>query len=349
MYIEITNLNEIKNAQNVLSNQLKKELPYKRNRNIGYPSGNFDGKVRFADNNGDNVSWWLGKIYKSDKGQSVYLNLFGQGNPETTDNLYIDLQFNFPYEKFTRSYGGVFIKDFQSGNIILGHRGIVTRGKSRVRRDILLQEADVTPEKINSSIKPGFTNVFLVTPIHKSGIIWSIRVFAKEIRRAASVVMESNQDSFTHPNRTKRNLSYLDEELKDYFDEFMGKTKAYRSGGQIDMDCNHGVIVRALKDKFKEFGTPHKSRAIDLVIETKDEIHLFEIKTSSNSQSIYTGIGQLYIHSVVLARKFQNKEIIRYLVVPIDIKDNVRNKILQELNINLIPFEMKNHRVIFKN
>jgi hypothetical protein len=348
MYIELTNLNEIKTAQKILFSQLEKELPYKRNRIIGYPSGYFEAEVRFVDDKGDDTSWWLGKKYKLNKDRTVYCNFFGHGNPETTDTLLIDLQFNFPYEKFTRSHGGVFIKDLQTGKVFLGHRGIVTRGKSRVRRDLLLQEADVTSKRISSSAKPGYVNVLMVTPIHKTGIIGDIRDFAAEIRRAASVVMESNQHSSTHLIRTRLGLSFFDEDLKHYFDEFMGTTTANRSGGQINMDCSHGIIVRALKNKFVKLGTPYKSQTIDLVIETKDKILLFEIKTSFYSQSIYTGIGQLCVHSAVLSRRFPDREVVRYLVMPIDTKDDVQHKILQELGINLMPYKMVNQRVFFK-
>ena len=346
MYLELTDPDKIKAAQKMLSNQLTKELPYKRNRTIGYPSGYFEAEVRFADKKGDDISWWLGRLDHGKHGD-VYLNFFGLGNPETTNTLLIDLQFNFSYEKFTRSRGGVFVKEPQTGKTVLGHRGIVTRGKSRVPRELLLQEADVAAFQVTSDVRPGNANVLLVTPIDKTGIITDIRDFCAEIRRAASSVMGSDQDNAQGSKNTDSKLSFLDSALKDYFDEFAGTTTSSRSGGQVNMDCRHGTIVRALRDKFVNQGTPYKSQAIDLAVKTEDKVLLFEIKTCANSQSIYTGIGQLYIHGATLSRKFSDKEVVRYLVIPIAPKKGVQQIVLEELGIHLMPFKMAGQKVVF--
>lgn len=343
MYLEMTDLREIQAAQSTLSKQLIKELPYKKNRTIGYPSGYFKTEVRFADKKGENISWWVGTLHKS--GQ--YINLFGRGNPDASNTLLIDLQFNFSNKKFTRSHGGVFIKHIQTGQIALGHRGIVTRGKSRVPREILLQEADVSPLQVTSNVRPGSVDVLMVTPVDKTGLITDIRNFTIEIRRAASLVMGPDYRGLqARKNNTSRS-SFLDGALKDYFDEFMGATTSNRVGGQVTMDCQHGTIVRALRDKFIVQGTPYKSQAIDLVVETESNVLLFEIKTGANTQSIYTAIGQLYIHGAALARRFPKKPVIRYLVLPIAPEEKVYKSVLRELGIHLMPFKMASRKVIF--
>lgn len=344
MYLELTDLGRIKEAQKVLSKQLVKELPYKSKRTIGYPSGYFEAEVRFAKKKGDDISWWLG-IQHQVNNCAVYLNLFGRGNPESDNTLLIDLQFNFSFEKFTRSHGGVFIKDTQADKIVLGHRGIVTRGKSRVPRELLLQEADVSMENVVSDIKPGVAEVFMVTPIDKNGVISDIREFATEIRRAASCVMISDPND--DKSASNKKLSFFDSALKEYFDEFAGKTTLSRTGGQVKMDCHHGTIVRALRDKFNKNGSVCKSQAIDLAVKTADKILLFEVKTCANSQSIYTGIGQLYIHGATLSRKFPDKKVVRYLVLPISPKNGVQQTALKELGIHLMPFKMASGKVEF--
>ena len=85
---------------------------------------------------------------------------------------------------------------------------------------------------------------------------------------------------------------------------------------------------------------------IDLVIETEKEIMLFEVKTGSDSQSIYTGIGQLYFHAAALSRKFPDKPVVRYLVIPIISTENNRETILNELGIEIITFKLANNRII---
>lgn len=344
MYLEMTDPKEIEAAQKVLSKQLSKELPYKKHRTIGYPSGYFKTEVRFADKQGDDVSWWLGTLHKS--GQ--YLNLFGRGNPNSDNTLLIDLQFNFSQTKFTRSHGGVFVKHLQTGEIALGHRGIVTRGKSRVPRDLLLQEANVSPFQVTSNIRPGMVDALVVAPINKAGIISDIREFSVEIRRAASLVMQSSKNPNNTPsNGTTPVVSILDRALRDYFDEFIGKTTSNRAGGQISIDCRHGAIVRALRDNFKDKGELYKSQTIDLVVETKNQVIVFEVKTGTNTQSIYTAVGQLYVHGAALARKFPKKEVIRYLVLPINPQKNVSKSALDELGIHLLPFRISGQKVTF--
>ena len=134
MYIEVTEVQEIGLAQQALSRQLRNEYPHRRCRVVGFPAGNFEGAIRFAAPSGGDVSWWLGSM-RGD--QKSFRNFFGRGNPETRETVNIDLQFNFPMERFSRSFGGIFARNLESGITVLGHRGIATRGRSRVPMDTL--------------------------------------------------------------------------------------------------------------------------------------------------------------------------------------------------------------------
>lgn len=346
MFIELTDTKEIKQAQFQMSAKLKKQFPYKHERVIGWPSGYFSAQVRFSRKTGTDVSWWYTGL--SDDQTSEY-NLFGRGNPEESKILLIDLQFNIPVVIFSRKQGGVFLRDVGSGKTLLGHRGIVTRGKSRVPRELLLQEANVTQRTIASDKSPNEVNVFLVASIDDADLGSQISAFAFEIRRAANLVMGDNQDDFTSKSKSGKarppaKESPLDTALNGYYDEFIGKT-IIRRAAQVTMNCRHGTVVKELRNKLKSVGVQYKSVAMDLVVETDKEVFLYEVKTGSDSQSIYTGIGQLYFHAAALTRKFQGKKVVRHLVIPFAPAAANREAVCKELGIKIVTFHISGQNV----
>lgn len=329
-----------------MNSNLKKELSHRQNRVIGYPSGYFEANVRFASSSGQKVSWWHGGISPNN---FAFMNLIGRGDPESSRSLNIDLQFNIPIKKFSRTHGGVFIQDISSGTVVLGHRGIVTRGKSRVPRDLLLSEANITMETVLSDVNPGSADVLFVAPLNKSGLAKDIREFAIEVRRAASLVMESDhqQNMSNSSNRSATSQKNLNKILGEYFDEFSGKRTFNRKAGQVTMDCRHGEIVKSLRKTLREHGKQYKSQAIDLAVETLNKIMLYEVKTSRDTQSIYTGIGQLYVHGAALTREYTNKRLERILVLPSVSGDSNNARICKELGIKLVSFNYSRNNITF--
>lgn len=344
MFIELTDTKEIKEAQFQMSAKLKKQFPYKQERVIGWPSGHFSAQVRFSRKGGDDTSWWY--TGSSDDKQSEY-NLFGRGNPEESKLLLIDLQFNIPVVTFNRKQGGVFIRDVGSGKTLLGHRGIVTRGKSRVPRELLIQEANVTQRTIASDMSPNEVDVFLVASIDDAKLGSHISDFAIEIRRAAYLVMGDNKtdsQSTSGKAHPPAKMSPLDTALNGYYDEFIGKT-LIRRATQVTLNCRHGSVVKELRNELKSIGTHYKSVAMDLVVETDKEVFLYEVKTGSDSQSIYTGIGQLYFHAAALARKFRDKKVVRHLVIPFAPAAANRETVCKELGIKIVTFNIFGRKV----
>lgn len=348
MLVELTNTSEIKKTQREMEKILQQQFPHKQRRIIGWPAGHFQGQVRFSKSNGEQVSWWY--TGKSDDGEHIY-NLFGRGNPRDSKALYIDLQFNFPTTTFKRTQGGVFLRDIESEQLFIGHRGIVTRGKSRVPREVLLQEANVTPSSAISDVSPKNIEFLLVSPIGDKKLGKLISEFSTEVRRAAYLVME--QDAAIGKSKAKKSKTGnskgknpLDEALNNYYDEFTGKVSISRKS-HVTMECRHGSVVRALREKLITKGSQYKSVSMDLVVETKNEILLYEVKTGANSQSIYTGIGQLYFHSAALSRRFPNKKVMRHLVIPYAPSSHHRKKICTELGIDIIDYKFLSGKVVF--
>src|ERR1700733_12926458 len=130
-YIEIDNPKEIRRLNNTLSSILKRSLPYKENRTIGYPQDKFDARVQFVSPVGSDVFYWSPGLSKD---KSTVSSFFGHGTPGAAASLNIDVQFNLPVVKFSRSMGGAFLRQLSSNEVILAHRGIVTLGHGRVSK-----------------------------------------------------------------------------------------------------------------------------------------------------------------------------------------------------------------------
>lgn len=346
MLIEVTDAKEIKQAQSKMFAGLKGQFPYVQERIIGWPAGHFSARVRFSRKGREDTSWWYSGL-SPDK-RSAY-NLFGRGNPKESKTLLIDLQFNIPVATFNRKQGGAFVRDLVNGKILLAHRGIVTRGKSRVPRKLLLQEANVELLTIASDKSPNKVDIFLVAPIDDADLGNQIGEFANEIRRAANLVMSDHKIN-SAPNakirkyRSTAKRPSLDSLIAGCFDEFIGKTVIHRSA-QVTMNCRHDSVVKELRNQLESVGAHYKSVAMDLVVETEKKVFLYEVKTSSDSQSIYTGIGQLYFHAAALKKIFQGKEIVRHLVIPVEPATHRRAAVLTELGIKIVTFNISSQKV----
>ena len=105
----------------------------------------------------------------------------------------------------------------------------------------------------------------------------------------------------------KNGQSPFDVALSDYFDEFTGKALAKRKRS-VEMEWKHGRVVKALRAHVNRAGDAYKSREMDLVVVTPKDVWLFEVKTSADSQSIFTAIGQLVFHGAALEEAVPEQE-----------------------------------------
>ena len=120
--------------------------------------------------------------------------------------------------------------------------------------------------------------------------------------------------------------------------------KSSRQIKQTDFDRRHGIIVNALEKALKAIG--HKTgnnRNIDLFVHQDNEIKkLFEIKTTSSTQSLYSAVGQLLIYSIPISNVVD-----LILVSPDKLKDPVVKR-LAELRIKILYFDFNNGTPIFQ-
>jgi len=143
----------------------------------------------------------------------------------------------------------------------------------------------------------------------------------------------------------KKNNQIKEGGAKYFSSEFSGKKKTSgRSDGEAIVF--HGFVVDFLKEYIeqKKLGSlTYNTQKIDLAVETGGVLtDIFEVKTSNDTQSIYTAVGQLFMHSVGL------HNVTKYIVLP-DSSDNIELiECLSLLNIEIIWFVIDNETCKFK-
>lgn len=311
-YREIDDISEIRRLNAVLHERLTASLSHTETRIIGYPAGHEKRPTFFNKSRGGDTLWWAG--WNSKAGNLI--NLFGHGTPgETRSTLTIDVQFNLPSKKFNRRLGGAFLRDVSSGKVILAHRGIVTLGHGRFKRDRLFDA--MGPSVFEAETGAGPKEFLLIAELESKSLLAEISSFAAHLR---SVLQELIVTDRNPVERTGSKQSVKDSErnfgkLRDYLAEFAGKRRSHKTK-RVEPDCHHGLVVGALQKVFSSHGPTLNSVEIDLVAISSKKAFLFEVKTSASTQSVYTAIGQLSVHQPMVSQLYPKSAVRKVMVLP---------------------------------
>jgi len=133
--------------------------------------------------------------------------------------------------------------------------------------------------------------------------------------------------------------------LRTYFEEFAGRSAyAGQKGGARTV--NHGNVVRELKEAVSQKGVCYKSRAIDLSVFVGNRIYLFEVKTSSRTTDVYTGVGQLVIHGSGLAERYK-LPVEKVLVLPYEKKPPYEQSVRSN-GLKLVTYKITRKGYVFE-
>lgn len=132
--------------------------------------------------------------------------------------------------------------------------------------------------------------------------------------------------------------------LKYFSSEFSGK-KSVKSKDDSEFFVYHGLVVDSLKE-FASNNFEHtlifNTQKIDLAIEHNHKVTaLFEVKTSPDSQSIYTAVGQLFMHSAGI------EGVHKYIVLPKFEVGLDLTSCLDSLKIKIIWYEIAQEKCSF--
>lgn len=207
------------------------------------------------------------------------------------------------------------------------HSGLLRGGKRGVTRAGFL--AFLKPELVSVLDEANETRGIVIGQLGKEDLSDRIGAF---VQKAASYkIAVGNGDT------GDRGYQVLENEWRDYLSEFSGR-KTGRVDVNLDYVSYHGDVVDALKlwvesDLDTGFVVTN-SRTIDLLVhEGKNLLSVYEVKTSTARQALYTAIGQLIVHSATAS------ESKRYLVLPQDeaIPDDIA-KALKAWGVTIYKF-----------
>ena len=352
---EVTSTKEITRLHRVLNERLLSHTKSGGERVIGWPAGSFEARVRLADVSAKKQMW----IYSGrSESSNDYITLVGRYVPDQRGPLLIDLQFNFPSGRFDRRKGGAFVVD-SDGQPWLAHRGIVTRGTSRLNREELLQNLSWRkPVAATSNLRPNEVDLLLVARLNDDDLVKKVLQFAVAVRDAATLVASAHPaapgkkapankgGARTAVKRPERPANRLDAALWSYRDEFSG-SRLVTKKGEVLVDWKHGRVVKALHSAVRGGDAVLKSQAADLVVRKNRSLHLYEVKPSSGSQSIYTAIGQLVFNGASLERQFAGLKVRKFLVLPSSGSQKERQERCKELGFELVTFRAKGQGFVF--
>lgn len=323
-YTVITDLEQIASNNTALGNSFKKVMKYSEEREITFPSGHFQNPVSFQKSSGQKVRAWSPQVINTH-----YNNFILIAEPNTSDWIEILVQLNFPAKKYTRTLAGAFVRDDED-NVWLAHRGKLTKGNGSLKMAKVLDEfenskfAIVNAEDHTPKGKSVSCRLILIAKLQDAALLDKIFAFAEQARAVATRLSmknakTSNMAGAKHGTAAgiaqgTKSPSKAHDLLKEYFKEFSGKgtTRGRAPGNRIVL---HGDIVDALEVTYRHGGESFKNRAIDLAIVSNGTATLYEVKTSENTTSVYTGVGQLLIHGEAIG-DILKMPVTRILVLP---------------------------------
>lgn len=361
----VTDIAEIAQLNDQLAERLRASLPYQERREITYPAGHHTGAVFFAAPAGTNVRAWSPHV-----ASNKLHNFILCAKPGTSEWIEIAVQMNFPAGVYNRRMAGAFVRD-RSGDVFLAHRGKLTKGNAGLPKDKVFREfAASTVQAADNGLTK---RMILIAGIKDPELVDHLWDFAQEARavatrlgeelhgngpdhgsdkshaggtgkgarRTAGATVGDGSDGGLPPSSEERLLK-----LRSYYAEHEGDTTADgHASGQRTIE--HGAIVRALESLLRSEGSSQKAQAIDLAIVATSSVDLFEVKTSSRTTDVYTGVGQLLIHGECI-EDLLGLTVKRYLVVPEAPKASHSKAFSRKAGIRVVTYEKQGSGYQFK-
>lgn len=313
MFRVIHDFNEIVKFQSELKDELTKKLSTKTKNEIGFPGGSTT-EIVYSD---PKSGLWC-SMADSLLDNNRFWNPFGIGNPQNSKHITPLVEINIP-SYLDRRVGGVFLKD-DDNNVYLGHRGRIGGGKEGIGKGAFFEK--YTGKIINVIDDTQNNPIAIISCIYDNNLVFNINRFIYAVSEIKNINISNKLSFFPEPTIRKQ---YIQE-------------------GTITPTTEHAFVVNSLYAYISKNGdVPFNTREIDLYTLSDKGTYktIYEIKSKTDTQSVYTGIGQLYYHSSLL----ENVE--KILVLPKNVSQKTIHT-LNKLNIRVKTYEIINQQVIFK-
>lgn len=261
---------------------------------------------------------------------SRYWCVFGSQDPAEHSNLSISCEVNPPLSGVNRQCAGLVMKD-ASGRKYIGHTGKIGGGKTGVGKSAFFEHYTGALEPI---VWPDGREdeIVLIGRVDGAHLPRQLAQFMRVVERIKAGIGGTGSPPDPLP--------------QTFGPEFAGKKASYQIAGIIESRADHGLIVNALHQRLQKLGIAAvNDRARDLYVASANGNGgmLFEVKTSVDPGSIYTGIGQLMFHGAK-----DDPEPKRVLVVPEETKDETK-EVLGRLGIQVLTFRFQGNAPVFEN
>lgn len=243
---------------------------------VGFPGGSFEDTVRYFPD----LNIWISvtKLYNR------FWNGFGIGSPIEGANNSLTGEINFPFENINRTVAGAFAED-DNGNILVLHRGKIGGGKPGIGKRYFID--NYRGDLVTANDGKIETEFCLVGDLKSKHFPKQVSNFIFEIFRVKNLEFGDLVSSLDGLG----NFSYADEKFGCSITE---------RNEPVVVERTHGLVVNALAQELKNRGfNIGNDKNRDLFIYTRGQIKtLFEIKTNSSTQCLYSVIGQLLLYSI---------------------------------------------------
>ncbi|WP_165667187.1 hypothetical protein [Metapseudomonas otitidis] len=284
---------------------------------------------------------WFAQIRPHDDQQTLrYWNSFGVY--DAVGNLQIAVEINIPIDSNTRRVSGFFAKDDSTGAVYLMHDGGVGGGRRGIGQENFLRWSSKHPVPVMASdgserfgiIVSGLDDESLSVNI--SSFVQSVIDFKAAIVSGEPLAVETERGRGSY---------------QSYFKEYSGQKKGNRKK-EFEYITRHGDIVHALsewvlrsrikKDKLRVV----KNAFIDLGLVDKEGklCELYEVKTNSSRQTLYTAVGQLMVHQASA-----DGGVKKYVVLPKGdaVSDDIR-KAFTAMGIQMLFFTLRKRSILIE-
>lgn len=286
---------------------------------VGYPSGSYQDDVRYSPR----LDFWLSHFEHKNR----FWNGFGLEKPIKGGMNSLNGEINFPYQGINRKISGVFAKDDEN-NILVLHRGRIGGGKPGVGKSVFVD--NFRGDFVTAIDGDRESEFCLVGELGSNLLPKQVANFINEIYRIKSLIKSGDTNKFAELNNFR-------------FTEEQSGESSYDRDTTTIINRTHGIVVNELASQLE--GRKYKvgnDKNRDLFIYDKKQItNLFEIKTNTATQSIYSAVGQLIIYSIPI-----KNEVSLFIVLPDKLTKTVEKR-LYSLGISLLYFHWANDTPTF--
>ncbi|MBC6440026.1 MAG: hypothetical protein GDA49_06370 [Rhodospirillales bacterium] len=332
MLLMVENAGDKIDAQKKLEASVKKHLTHDKGmQNIGYRGGNTPARV-YADGQG---TWWAAFGNLVDERIPRRWNVFGVFEPEKRAQD-ITVEINIPTTSNSAHVAGFFARDPATDKVYLMHDGGIGGGKPGVGKSAFLAWSKTTLEDVgceNGDDRAGI----IIGPVNSDDLAGRIWRFVQLVKGFKDAVERGDLDA---PD--------MQEAIAEWEESFKSEGSGRRRGrrrSEIDYISYHGDVVQRLYEERNADRADGEevcnNGLIDLYVRKGQSMtEIYEVKTSTDRQSIYTAIGQLFSHSAEAGPGVK-----RTLVLPKGSIADDLEKSLTTLSIKLRRFSISSGKI----